>query len=335
MVINIRSALDECSDHIADIRRRNETLIDYYIYPQPVPTVIAGYDGPLTTLQSRVKSIKKLNFSQLEQLIDDPDCVAADHLKAIVTDLLNAIVGFKALFEAHYDPHISHHGHYASTYSALEALHFRLQELIRIRHANPQRARAEQLLVLTSTPHHFCRAGVELLNNTDRGLIAAVADRHLLPANYAVLTAQGGAFLWWVCPVATCSFRLRFHVLGSHASSIHNNAEVRAHPAIPLEYRSAFLIKSHLHTTTTNSSSDGSGSTGAMKYGCLFCFAEGKPLHAFGSAFATGRELALHVAGLHTGSKLPAAMVLEKVKVAVGGRCPVGLRRWDVNLLAA
>ena len=72
-----------------------------------------------------------------------------------------------------------------------------------------------------------------------------------------------------------------------------------------------------------------------MKYGCLFCFAEGKPLVAGASAFALGIDLALHMIKAHEGAKLPAAMVLERVKVAVGGRCPLGVKRWDVNFLEA
>lgn len=327
MVINIKAALDECYDHITDIRRRNETLVYFYIYPNPVPTAIAAYDGPLSTLQARIKSIKKLNFSQLEQLIDDPDCLAARHLSFVIPDLLNAIIGFKSLFEAHYDRTLAQRAPYASTLAALDLLHRRLQDLIRIRESNPDRPCAEHL-VITSTAYHFCRSAIQVLNDKDQGLIANTADK-------PPLVEQNGAFLFWKCPLPTCTFKLRFHILGSHASSIHNNAEIRSHLSIPLEYRSAFLIKSHLHSTSTSFSALQSSYEieGAMKYGCLFCFAEGKPLQAYGSAFASGRELALHMVAIHKEAKLPAAMVLEKLKVAVGGKCPVGVRRWDMNFL--
>ncbi len=80
-------------------------------------------------------------------------------------------------------------------------------------------------------------------------------------------------------------------------------------------------------------SSDGGGGGGAVKYGCLFCFAEGTELEGGVSAFSTGRELAMHVCGTHQGGKLPPALVLEKVRVAVGGLCPIGVTRWDANVL--
>jgi hypothetical protein len=331
MVLNIKAALDECADHVADVRRRNNTLIEFYIYPSTVPTAIAAYDPRLVTLQNRVKSIKKINFSQLELLIDDPDCLAAAHLISIITELLNAIFGYNRLFEQHYDQSLSQRAPYAATYGALEGLQFRLSELISIRQSDPGRPPAEHLLAQwnssNSSSHRFCRGAVQVLNDNDRGRIANVSEKDLLFSNRDVLADQGGAYLWWRCPVASCAFKLRFHILGSQALSIHNNSEIRSHPFVPLEYRSTFLIKSHLHIA-----SDRAGTT---KYGCLFCFAEGIPLQSGQSAFNNGRELAVHVCGAHKGSKLPPAMLLEKIRVAVGGQCPMTVTRWDANFLTS
>jgi hypothetical protein len=326
MVINIRAALDECSAHTADIRRRNKTLRDFYIYPQPIPTVIAAFDPPLASLQNRIELIQKLNFSQLAKIIDDPDLLAAIHLINTILQLLDAINGYKHLFERHYDPGLIQRAPYAATHIALDHLRLRLEDLIQTGRSNPSRPRAENLIV----PHpggfhtyHFCRSAIQLLNDNDQGLIANASEKPPPPLD------QNGAFLFWKCPLSTCTFKQRFHILGSQASSIHNNVEIHSHPSIPLEYRATFLIKSHLHPTSHSET----GALWGMRYGCLLCFAEGRPLLVGGSVFATGRELALHMVKAHKGGKLPAAMVLEKVKVAVGERCPVGVRRWDVNFV--
>jgi hypothetical protein len=329
MVLNIKTALDECAGHAADIRRRNNTLVDYYIYPDPVPTAIAAYEPRLATLQSRITSIKKLNFSQLEQLIDDPDCLAGSHLNSIVSELLSAIVGYKRLFEDHYDPGLSERAPYTATYESLEVLQHRLLDLMQARYINPSRPRAEQILAFrnnsSSSSYQFCRSAIQVLNGNDRGRIANVSDKDLLSSNRNILADVGGAYLWWQCPMASCAFKLRFHILGSQASSIHDNFEIRSHPFVPLQYRSTYLIKSHLHI-----SSDGAGT---IKYGCLFCFAEGTPLQGGVSAFSNGRELAMHVCAAHRGAKLPPAMLLERAKLAVGGKCPIGVTRWDANFL--
>lgn len=326
MVFNINTALDECATQLAFIQRRNDTLIDYYISPEPIPTSIAAYEPRLATLQSRIKSIQKLNFRQLEQLIDDTDCLAADHLTLITTELLNAIFGFRRLFEEHYDRSLSQRGPYVAIYEALQALQNRLYDLKRIRQSSPNRARAEHLVGHhNSSSYQFCRGAIQVLNDNDHGRIASVLDRDLLSSNRTTLASRGGAYLWWKCPSHGCAFKLRFHIPNAQALSAHYTTEVRSHPSIPLEYRSLFLIKSHLHMS--------SDKAGSMKYGCLFCFSEGKPLQARVTTFSTGKDLATHVCGEHKGRKIPPAMVLEKVKVAVDGVCPVGVRTWDANFL--
>ncbi|KAF7503801.1 hypothetical protein GJ744_003242 [Endocarpon pusillum] len=331
MVINIKTALDECAEHASDIQRRNNTLIEYYIYPQPVPTAIAAYQPRLLSLQQRIKLIKKVNFSQLEQLINDPDCHAALHLTLIIAELRNAMLGFQTLFEQHYDPGLpqqTHQARYIQAFHDLRFLEQHLHDLIRIRQSNPNRPRAEHLLALRSygSCYQFCPGAIQILNGEDHGLIANVSDKELLPSNRDILASKWGAYLWWTCSSPSCAFKLRFHVLGSLGSSIHNTSETRTHPFVNLEYRSIFLVKSHLHI----SSHDGAG---VIKYGCLLCFAEGQPLQAEATAFSTGRALATHLHYTHRGGNLPPAMLLEKFKLAIGGQCPVGVQRWDANIL--
>jgi hypothetical protein len=326
MVLNIKIALDECARHLAFIQRRNNTLIDYYIYPGPVPSAIAAYEPRLAVLQSRLRSIQKLNFSQLEQLIDDPDCHAAIHLDLIIGDLLNAISGYMRLFEEHYDPTISHRAFYTATHEGLQDLRTRLDDLERIRRSNPNRARAEHLVGRhNNSSYRFCAGAIQVLNNNDHGSIATVSDKDLLSLNRTTLANKGGAYLWWKCASNGCAFKLRFHVPNAQSLSIQNTTEIRSHPSIPLVYRSLFLIKSHLHASSDRA--------GVMKYGCLFCFAEGKPLQPRVTTFSTGKDLAIHICGEHKGAKVPPAMVLEKAKVAIDGVCPVGVTKWDANLL--
>lgn len=354
MVINIKTALDECSTHISDILRRNNALIVLYINPQPVPTVITAYEPRLQTLQSRLQSIQRLHFGQLEKIVNDPDCLAAVHLKLIVADLLNAITGYTHLFEQFYDPYLRQRAPYAHIHNALQLLRDRLIELHKTRMSNPNRPLAEQLVLAPSNTtqsesgYRFCPSAVQVLNDRDQGLIShAPAPTTIASSGWPFLPPTGpaatGAYLSWTCPQPRCQFRQRFLVQTSLQNSIHTNSEILSHPTIPLEYRPTFLIKSHLHlpkpgpfhSPTSPFSPSATFSASAMRFGCLFCFAEGKPLEPYGSAFATDRELALHVNGKHQGGAMPAAVVLEAVKVAWGGRFPVGVKRWDVNFAGA
>ncbi len=331
MVINIRTALNQCADHVSAILRRNNILVEYYIYPEPVPTTIAAYEPRLLVLQDRIRSIKKVNFSHLEQLINDPDCLFAPQLISIIDDLFNVIFSFQHLFEQHYDPNLRQPVPYREALQALGSVHQHLHHLIRIRDSNSTRPRAWQLVAHHNdgSSYQFCRGAIQVLNNYDRGLITTVPENDLFLLNRNTLSSQGGAYLWWICPfsrcpLSPCAFKLRFHVLDSQGSSIHTNSETRTHPSVNLEYRSTLLIKSHLHVP-----SDGAV---MMKYGCLFCFAEGRPLEVEVTAFGTGRALATHLCDAHQGGKLPQAMLLQVFKVAIDGQCP-GVNRWDANFL--
>jgi hypothetical protein len=339
MVVNIKDALEECADHARHVRRRNSTLIDYYIDREPVPTAIATYDPALSLLESRIKLLKKLHFRNLEQLIDDPDCLAARHLLSIIADLFNAIVGFKELFEVYYDPGLRQRGPYVETSEDLEFLETRLRDLIQRRQSNPSRPRAEDLIAQPRDggglygpgQYAFCRGAVQVLNGSDRGHIGVVSQKDLLLSNRECLSLKGGAYLWWICPDDSCRFKLRFHAPSSYASSINTTSEVRTHGSLPIEYRSAFLIESHLHSTA--SSSAPRPRSIAAKYGCIFCFAEGRPLVKGITVFGSGKDLAMHICVNHTGeNRLPPALMLERARVAVGRDNPVGVTRWDVHL---
>jgi hypothetical protein len=336
MVLNVENALETCNTHISTIRHLNRTLINWYIQNAPVPTRIADYDPRLSQLSSRITHLQRIHFYQCEQLIDSPDCLAARHLLATIDELTAAINSFITLFEQHYDANVIQNApSYTPTSDALWDLKTGLDDLIRTRQSNPLHPRAEHYVVQRNqTPPsspRFCRGAVQVINNVDNGGIGVVSDKKLLTSNREVLAIRGGVFLWWKC--SHCHFKLRFHVSGSQGSSIYTNTEIRAHARVPVEYRSRFLIESHLHQSTPES---GSGASGRPKYGCLFCFAQGKPLSSLTeTAFSTGKDLAVHLASKHKGAdKLPPILLLETFRVGVQGRTAEGLRRWDVNFTA-
>jgi hypothetical protein len=320
--IGISEALNDVSEYVTQICRRNRALIDYYIYPHPTPTEIEAYEPRLKALEARIKNLKKLNFSQLRHLINDPDCLAATYLLQIIQQLQNAIYGFKRLFEVHYDPGLTQRGPYATIYERLSDIEVRLKILIedRQRERNPLRAEDERPTAAT----RFCKGAIQLINRSDTGTLNQVENRDLLEANKNVLRHHGGCFLWWAC--TSCDFRLRYHVSASKFSSIENNDEIREHGGIPMEYRSIFLAKSHLFNLQFDDLPKG-----APKYGCLFCFAEGRHLEHGGTTFATGKELATHICSSHK-SILPPSLMLSAMNVAVNNRLPEHCKRSDVNL---
>ena len=129
--IGIKEAIDDVAEYTTQILRRNRALIDYYIYPHPTPTEIEAYEPRLKALETRIKNLKKLNFPQLRQLIDDPDNLAAFYLLQIIEQLQNAIYGFKRIFEDHYDPSLSQRAPYSHIYERLGDIEMRLNVLKR------------------------------------------------------------------------------------------------------------------------------------------------------------------------------------------------------------
>ena len=320
--IGVSEALDDVAEYATQIGRRNRALIDFYIYPHPTPTEIEAYEPRLKALETRIKNLKKLKFPQLRQLVDDPDCLAASYLVQIIEQLQNAIYGFKRIFEEHYDPSLSQRAPYASIYERLQDIEVRLKNLIADRQRERNRPRAEDERSYGTA--RFCKGAVQLINRTDKGKLDQVSNRDLLEANKDVLRDHGGCFLWWAC--STCDFRIRYHVSESKYSSIENNDEIREHSGIPMEYRSSFLAKSHLFNLQFDDLPKG-----APKYGCLFCFAQGKALERGSTVFATGKELATHICSSHK-STLPPPLMLSAMNVAVNGKKPEHCKRYDVNL---
>ena len=310
--INIKEALDDVADYAAQVRRRNKTLIDYYIYPHPTPSEIEAYDPRLNTLEQRIKGLKKLHFNQLRSLLNDPDCLAASYLLQYIEQLQNAIFGFERLFEERYDQSLSQRAPYSNIYERLQIIKGQLHNLDVDRQHDLNRPRAEDIRGTGS--QNFCKGAVRLINGSDPGRLTVVDRRDLLEANKTVLKHYGGCFLWWEC--TSCDFRLRFHLNASQGSSIQNNDEIREHPGIPLEYRSIFLVKSHLYSPEFRTLP-----RHASKYGCVFCFSEGRPLERGSTTFATGKDLAIHICSHHKSSH-PQPLMLSKFNVAINNQLP-------------
>lgn len=338
----ISTAVQDLSKQIASVRRKTNTLIDYYIYPDAVPSQIAAYDPRLAILDERLANLSKISYTNLAYLIDDSDVLAGSYCLEIIDQVLNAIHGIQELFSKHYDRHLEQRKPFGTIYKVLEYRERQLKDTAHIHMSDPQRLKPEELR--DNQAGAFCRGAIGMINGRDRGRIAYVQPRDLLAENADRLARYGGAFIWWQCP--DCAFRLRYHVSTSAHSNIHSTEEVREHPGVKLEYKSAWLVKSHLHappaplrrnsvslpfpSSSPSSSSSSSTRRSPAKYGCVFCFAtdradKGTP------AFHTGRELAAHVAAKHRGKALPAPPLVLKFNVAVKGQCADQVRRWDVN----
>jgi len=320
--ISITEAIDDVAEYTTQILRRNRVLIDYYIYPHPTPTEIDAYEPRLRELEMRIRNLKKLNFSQLRQLIDDPDSLAADHLFQIIQQLQNAIFGFRRIFEEHYDPSLSQRPPYAHIYERLGDIEIRLNMMRGDHQRERNLHKAENQRPTSST--RFCRGAIQLINYSDTGKLEQVENRDLFEVNKEVLRHHGGCFLWWSC--TSCDFRLRYHVSESKYSSILNNDDIREHGDIPMEYRSAFMAKSHLFNPQFDDLPKG-----APKYGCVFCYAQGWALERGSTVFATGKDLATHICSSHKRT-LPPPLMLSALNVAVNDRLPENCRRFDVKL---
>jgi hypothetical protein len=320
--IGIKEAIDDIAEYTTQILRRNRALIDYYIYPHPTPTEIEAYEPRLKALETRIKNLKKLNFSQLRQLIDDPDDLAAANLLIIIEQLQNALFGFKRIFEEHYDPSLSQRAPYSLIYERLGDIHIRLNMLRGDHQRERNQHKAENQRPTSST--RFCRGAIQLINRSDTGKLDQVENQDLFEVNKEVLRKHGGCFLWWSC--TSCNFRLRYHVSASKYSSISNNDDIREHSGIPMEYRSVFMAKSHLFNPQFDDLPKG-----APKYGCVFCYAQGQALERGSTVFATGKDLATHICSSHK-STLPPPLMLAALNVAVNDMLPESCRRFDANL---
>jgi hypothetical protein len=322
-------AVQDLRSQIKAIRRKTNTLIDYYIYPEPTPSALAAYDPRLAKLDNRLTLLEKIDYTEIGYLIEDSDALAAQYLMDMIVQLLNAIHGVDQLFVNHYDPRLEERKPFGTIYDLLEFREKQLEEtkvaqLTDRYKLKPEDKRDNQV-------GQICRGAIQMINGRDRGDVAHVSERELLSDNIARLAEFQGVYLWWKC--TSCDFRLRYHVNSSMHSNIHSTEEIRSHPNVKAEYKSAFLVKSHLYVPRRRDSSRGgnlraSPPLPASKYACLFCLA-----HGSNNSFSTGRALATHIADNHRGSKKqPAPLILLKFKVAIKGQKPEHVHRWDVNL---
>ena len=327
--IPISVAVTDLNKQISIIRRKTNTLIDYYIYPEPTPSAIAAYEPRLVILESRLSSFSQLSYTNLAYLLDDSDALAASYLLSIVDQLLNAVHGIQELFQSHYDRQLEVRRPFDTVYNVLLFRETQLKDTRHLHMTDTRRLKPEDL-----RPNHtgnFCRGAIQMINQRDRGHISYVQPKELLSENRAQLDRNSGAYLWWECQ--DCSFRLRYHVSTSARSNIHSTAEVREHEGVKVEYKSAFLTKSHLYQPTSIKGSRGRLGS-ALKYGCVFCFVCESRDRTGVIGFATGRELATHIAGKHRGTKnIPSPLMLQKFNVAIKGKVSENVRRWDINLI--
>lgn len=351
--ITIPAAIADLKAQIVQIRKKNTILIGYYIDPEPVPTELLQHEPRLAILNTRLDTLAKLSYpnsgstGNLSYVIDQPAAVAAIYLNEIIDQLLNAIHGFQEIFEQRYDPTLKEKRPFGSIYEILEYRENQLKNTIqdgrRLLHPED---------ITPSEPVYFCRGAVQLINGRDKGRVSSVLPNELTRENKAVLAESHGAYLWWQC--SSCDFRARFHIGGSFSSNIHNTEEIREHPGCDVVYRPIFLPKSHLYSSPGYATErdvqvinrrprawSGRSSSGNIrlvnsnspKYGCVFCFAQGKILDWHEETmFRSGQDLVEHIAENHRkAKKIPPALMLKKFCVAIDGKLGDGVRRWELN----
>ncbi|RMZ81826.1 hypothetical protein DV738_g2113, partial [Chaetothyriales sp. CBS 135597] len=327
--VPITFIINDLSAQVAAIRHKTDTLINYYIYPNPTPSEIAAYDPRLAILDSRLASLATLSYPNLACLIDNSDALVAGYLEQITDQLLNAVHGIRALFENYYDRTLEQRKPYEFIYQILELRERQLQSIkgLDVTHADE---------LMPNQFGDFCRGAIQMLNGHDRGRINAVADRDLLAQHRARLRQYAGAYLWWEC--SECDFRLRYHLTDSGKTNIVSTEEVRRHDGTPVDYKAVFLVKCHLAQPV--GTRQGSGVLRPLslsqsdivypKYGCEFCYATGEKLVPGVTAFDNGRDLITHMGAEHS-RILPPAPLLQKMNVAVKGKCAEGVYAWDIN----
>jgi hypothetical protein len=337
--LSIQDAVTDLQKQIVAIRRKQSTLVDYYIYPNEVPSSIKAYDPRLKILQDRLSSLGKIDYPNLAYLLDDSDALAASFLNLIIDQLLNAVHGIGEIFEDHYDRTLKERRPFDVIYKVLEHRERQLKDIIHHQMNDRRKLLPEDLR--PNEAGHFCRGAIQMINRRDRGGISQLKDRELLDENKLRLKRFGGAFLWWEC--SECTYRLRYHVTNSANASIHSTNEVRDHQGVSVEYKSTFLIKCHTYQPSTALTPRSSGfslfgsgrdpnevTPSSMKYGCVFCFALGKKLQRGVTAFSNGKDLAAHLALRHK-KPAPASPLLQKFNVAIKDKKAEGVKRWDVN----
>lgn len=359
--INLEESIYEVSQQITAIRRKTHTLSEYYISPNPVPKIITLYQQPLSVLDARLESLSRISFTpHLSRLLDHAQAHGAASLKEIVDELINAAHGLKQIFEQHYDAALIQRQPYRTIHELLYFREDELRKFIDFDFRNPRSMAgipgaptsagesSSPTAPRSSTggstqPPTFCTGAIQMLNGRDGGQIKPVASRDLSEANRGVVSRFGGGYLWWNCP--HCKYQCKFHMVNSNNSSIHGVEEVRDHAGLDVEYRSAWLAKCHVVVSESSArrpSSTGFGSWASSwrssdssnftpRYGCVFCYAEGKPLSRDrDTVFEAPRDYAEHLVDRHA-KNLPPSLLLQHFRVAVKGKSARGVRRWDVN----
>jgi len=247
----------------------------------------------------------------------------------------------------HYDRELDDRRPFGRIWDTLNYRNDQIKQIPNLCPSNPRRLKAEDMR--PNELGQFCRGALQISNSRDRGRISFVEKKDLLEDNRRKLKAFGGAFLNWECP--ECSYKVRYHVASSAASNIHTTDEVREVDGHGVQYRSSFMAKCHLYlplseeityTSATYSvslfgrrartTSWQSVSASTPKYGCVFCFARGWDLERGETAFASARELIVHIAREHR-DPLPASLMLHRFHVAIDGKLVDERKRWDLNLL--
>ena len=218
--IHIRQAIDDILVLLLQVRRKLDTMINWYIYPDIVPSEIKAYDPRLLILQERLTGLGTISYQQLALMIDQSDQLGANYLFGIVEQIMHSIRGIQFIFENHYDPDIFERKPFETIWSTLI---YRLEQLklvssqpmIKPRRLPPEDLRGANQL------GNFCRGAIQMLNHRDRGKISFIEKRDLTDENQRKLRDFGGAFLNWECH--ECAYKVRYHVSNSMASNIHSN----------------------------------------------------------------------------------------------------------------
>lgn len=334
--IQIRQAIDEIISLIVQIRHKLTTMINWYIYPDIVPSEIKAYEPRLIILQERLRALGTISYEDLANLVDTSDGLASQYLVQIVEQLLSSVIAIEKLFANHYDPEL----HIKRPMNTIwYTLDYRLQQLRLVggqQMINPRRLFPEDYRGV-NVLGNFCRGAVQILNNRDRGKISFIEKKDLNEENSRKLRDFGGAFLYWEC--AECAYKVRYHVSNSMTSNIHTTDEFRDQESAAIQYRSSFLARSHLYLPLAPTAVGPLGkreslniSTSTTKYGCLFCASRGKELKRGSTAFARPEDLAEHI-GLYHRKPLPPSILLHKYLVAIAGKMVNDRLRWDLNFL--
>lgn len=248
LAITIPEAIRSIFTLIMDITRKNRTLVEYYIYPNPTPSQIEAFQPRLQVLYARLESLAALSLMNLTLVADDAPWLIADFLLPILDQLLNAVHGIQELFVKHYDRNLEQRKPYNTLYSTLEYRERQLKKFQNDHLRNPQRRTADALNPATRHPTDsgFCRFAVAFTNHRDHGKLSHISSEDLTSEEKERLRNQGGAYLSWDCP--GCAFKLKYHVANSPMANILTTDDVRSHKNSPeVEYRPSWLVKCHLY----------------------------------------------------------------------------------------